>query len=321
MDFRFFCPKAKHSRERRAYHGMQNRMDRGGKKMDLSIMEWLLEEGTPEVRLRTLKEYEKLPEEEPGVVACKKLLLQSKTYERGLKKLRTDKPWAKYDAIMAFAEWGLTRDDIGKDIDSEVFALIESTGFRMLCGEPLLLRNLVKLGYGQEEMIRTEIDSVLKEIKEDGGFGCISTNKKINDPRKPHKSCARLTVEYLLLVAELHLLGYRMECESALVHYFTKRNIFYRTDDMKTPMVDVMLETFYPPDPIKIGVHNIVYALRVLGCAPESEAMQAGYKVMNRHRLENGRYILTGSKSVPAFKVGNVGEENKWITLYAYMAQ
>ena len=254
--------------------------------MDLSIMEWLLEEGTPEVRLRTLKEYEKLPEEEPGVVACKKLLLQSKTYERGLKKLRTDKPWAKYDAIMAFAEWGLTRDDIGKDIDSEVFALIESTGFRMLCGEPLLLRNLVKLGYGQEEMIRTEIDSVLKEIKEDGGFGCISTNKKINDPRKPHKSCARLTVEYLLLVAELHLLGYRMECESALVHYFTKRNIFYRTDDMKTPMVDVMLETFYPPDPIKIGVHNIVYALRVLGCAPESEAMQAGYKVMNRHRLE-----------------------------------
>ena len=43
---------------------------------------------------------------------------------------------------MAFAEWGLTRDDIGADIDSEVFALIESTGFKMLCGEPLLLRNL-----------------------------------------------------------------------------------------------------------------------------------------------------------------------------------
>ena len=36
-------------------------------------------------------------------------------------------------------------------------------------------------------------------------------------------------------------------------------------------------------------------------------------------RLENGRYILTDSKSVPAFKVGDVGVENKWITLYAYM--
>ena len=289
--------------------------------MNHSILDWLLEEETPEVRLRTLKEYEKLPEDDARVVECKRQLLQSKAYERGLKKLRTDKPWAKYDAIMAFAEWGLTRNDIGKDIDDEVFALIDSTGFKMLCGEPLLLRNLVNLGYGQDDPVKNEIDSVLRLIKDDGGFGCISTNKKINNPNKPHKSCARLTVEYLLLVAELHLAGYRPECESALVHYFTKRNIFYRTDDMKTPMVDVMLGTFYPPDPIKIGAHQILYALRVLGCDPESEAMQAGYRVLNRHRLENGRYILTASKSVPAFKAGNVGEENKWVTLYAYMAQ
>ena len=289
--------------------------------MDHSILEWLLEEENPEVRLRTLKEYEKLPEDDERVVECKKLLLHSKVYERGLKKLRTDKPWAKYDAILGFAEWGLTRADLGGDIDGEVFALIESTGFRMLCGEPLLLRNLVKLGYGREEIVKNEIDAVLRLVKEDGGFGCISTNKKINDPRKPHKSCARLTVEYLLLVAELHLRGYRAACEEALKHYFTKRNIFYRTDDMKTPMVDVMLGTFYPPDPIKIGAHQIVYALRVLGCASESEAMQAGYRALDQHRLENGRYVLTASKSVPAFKVGNVGEENKWVTLYACMAR
>ncbi len=106
-----------------------------------------------------------------------------------------------------------------------------------------------------------------------------------------------------------------------LVHYFTKRNIFYRTDDMKTPMVDVMLGTFYPSDPIKVGAQNILYALRVLGCRPDSEAMQAGYKVLDQHRTENGRYVLTASKSVPAFKAGNVGEENKWVTLYACMAQ
>ena len=89
---------------------------------------------------------------------------------------------------------------------------------------------------------------------------------------------------------------------------------------MKTPMVDVMLGTFYPPDPIKIGAHMIVYALRGLGCKPASKAMQAGYKVLDEHKTENGRYILTASKSVPAFKAGNVGEENKWVTLYAYMA-
>ena len=288
--------------------------------MDQRILDWLLEDTNPEVKLRTLKEYKKLPEDDENVIACKKELLGSKVYERGLKKLKKDKPWDKYDALLAFAEWGLTRDDIGEDIDDEVFSLIESTGFKMLCGEPLLLRNLVKLGYLSEDIVKNEIDSVLKLIRDDGGFGCISTNKKINDPKKPHKSCARLTVEYLLLVAELHLQGYETGCADALVHYFTKRNIFYRTDDMKTPMVDVMLGTFYPPDPIKIGAHQIVYALRVLGCSPKSKAMKAGYKVLDQHRLENGRYVLTASKSVPAFKAGNVGEENKWVTLYACMA-
>ena len=244
--------------------------------MDKSVFEWLLEETNPEVRLRTLIEYERLPEDSESVIACKNILLQNKVYERGIKKLKKDKPWDKYDAIMAIAEWGLTRDDIGSDIDEEVFALIESTGFKMLCGEPLLLRNLVKLGYYSEDIVKNETDSVLKLIKDDGGFGCISTNKKINDPRKPHKSCARLTVEYLLLAAQLQLEGYRPECADALVHYFTKRNIFYRMDDLKTPMVDVMLGTFYPPDPIKIGAHMIMYALRVLGCEPDCEAMQAG---------------------------------------------
>ena len=289
--------------------------------MDENILEWLLSDDTPEVRLRTLKEYQKLSDDNPKVIECKSKLLQSKIYERGLKKLKKDKPWEKFDAIMAFAEWGLIIEDIGSDIDEEVFSLIQSTGFKMLCGEPYLLRNLVKLGYYHEDIVKEEISCMLGKIKEDGGFGCISSNKKINDPKKPHKSCARLTVEYLLLVAELHLLGIECECESTLVHYFTKRNIFYRTDNREIPMVDVMLETFYPSDPIKVGVQNIVYALRVLGCPGESEAMQAGYKVLNRYRLDNGRYILTASTSVPAFKAGKVGEENKWITLYAYMAQ
>lgn len=234
--------------------------------MDENILEWLLEEDTPEVRLRTLKEYLKLSDGDTKVIECKNKLLQSKVYERALKKLKKEKPWAKFGAIMAFAEWGLTRADIGSDIDEEVFSLIQSTGFKMLCGEPYLLRNLVKLGYYQVDIVKEEISCMLGKIKEDGGFGCISSNKKINDPKKPHKSCARLTVEYLLLVAELHLLGIECGCEGALVHYFTKRNIFYRTDNRETPMVDVMLETFYPSDPIKVGVQNIVYALRVLGC-------------------------------------------------------
>ena len=145
--------------------------------MDENILEWLLSDDTPEVRLRTLKEYQKLSDDDLEVIECKSKLLQSKIYERGLKKLKKDKPWEKFDAIMAFAEWGLTREDIGSDIDEEVFSLIQSTGFKMLCGEPYLLRNLVKLGYYQGDIVKEEISCMLGKIKEDGGFGCISSNK------------------------------------------------------------------------------------------------------------------------------------------------
>lgn len=146
--------------------------------MNQSILDWLLEEETPEVRLRTLKEYMKLPDDDEKVVECKRRLLQSKTYERALKKIRKDKPWDKFDAIMAFAEWGLTRKDVGKDIDDEVFGLIQRTGFKMLCGEPYLLRNLVKLGYDQEDIVKNEIACVLSGIKEDGGLDASAQTKR-----------------------------------------------------------------------------------------------------------------------------------------------
>ena len=48
--------------------------------MDRSILDWLLEEETPEVRLRTLKEYMKLPDDDEKVIECKNRLLQSKVY-------------------------------------------------------------------------------------------------------------------------------------------------------------------------------------------------------------------------------------------------
>lgn len=74
--------------------------------MDQTILNWLLEDINPEVRLRTLKEYKHLPDNDENVIACKKDLIGSKVYERGLRKLRKEKNWDKYDAILGFAEWG-----------------------------------------------------------------------------------------------------------------------------------------------------------------------------------------------------------------------
>lgn len=289
--------------------------------MDKKIKEWLLEESTPEVRLRVLKEGMGYHDDSTEVISTKERLFQSKIYTSIRKKLHSDKKWSVYDAILAFAEWGCTRTDLGAEFDRAVFEFIEKNGFQILCGEPLLLRNLVKLGYGNEPFVKDEIMNQFARIKSDGGFGCISTNKKINNPNKEHKSCARLTACYLMLAAEMILHNIEVPGQEQLVSYFTKRNIFYRSDQKDQPMVDVMLETFFPADPIKIGVQYIVYSLRILGCMPESEAMIEGYRILDQYRLEDGRYLLSNCKSVPAFKAGKKDEPNKWITFYAYMAK
>lgn len=288
--------------------------------MNKQIKEWLLEEKNPEVRLRALKEG-LMHNDDIDVISTKESLKNSRIYKSVIKKLHSDKKWTVYDGIYALAEWGLTRKDIGMVIDEAVYKFIEDNGFQVLCGEPLLLRNLVKLGYGEEPIIKEEITKQLSKIKIDGGFGCISTNKKINDPKKEHKSCVRLTAAYLMLAAELKLHDINFPKVGELINYFMRRNIFYRSDNKDVPMVDVMLETFFPADPIKIGVQYTIYSLRTLGCAENSEAMLEGYRVLDEHCMQDGRYVLSNCKSVPAFKCGKKGEPNKWITFYAYMAK
>lgn len=59
--------------------------------MDQTVLDWLLEDINPEVRLRTLKEYEHLPDNDEKVIACKKDLIGSKVYERGHKKLEKER--------------------------------------------------------------------------------------------------------------------------------------------------------------------------------------------------------------------------------------
>ena len=42
--------------------------------MDQTVLDWLMEDKNPEVKLRTLKEYEHYPEDNEKVIACKKEL-------------------------------------------------------------------------------------------------------------------------------------------------------------------------------------------------------------------------------------------------------
>ncbi len=284
--------------------------------MENHLLEWLLEEKNPEVKLRTQVELLKADREETE--ASVSLVKHTKIFDKNMALLNEKKPWSVCYGLTAFAEWGLTRDDV--DIDQYVDWIIENTGFAIHCGEGMLLRSLVKLGYGDDKRVENEMKTIFTGLNTDGGFQCISDNKKINDPKCSHKSCYRLTATYLLLLAELKLHGISLPCEQRLIEYFLKRDVLFRTDNMKEVVVSGYHNTYFPTDCISHGIQEIVYAMSVLGYGNRPECKRA-WNFTQQHMLENGKYILTARPSKPYFGIGVKGKENKWITLYMLLAE
>ncbi len=283
--------------------------------MNNKIIDWLLEDKNPEVKLRT--QIELLNENEAEINITKELLKSSKPFEKNWQLLESEKPWSVCYGLTTLAEWGFTRYDI--DLDKYVDWIINRTEFKLQCGEGMLLRTLIKLGYHNYERVKDEINSIY-QLNSDGGFQCISKNKKINDSKLSHKSCYRLTATYLLLLAELKRVGVSLDCEETFMEYFLKRDILFRTDDMQRIVVDGYNDTHFPTDCIKHGVQEILYALSILGYG-NHPACERIWELADTHKTEEGKYILTSSPAKPYFSIGAKGKENKWITLYMLMAQ
>jgi len=49
--------------------------------------------------------------------------------------------------------------------------------------------------------------------------------------------------------------------------------------------------------------------------------LDAAWNLLEKKKFENGRYPLERTPTQSPWKVGEVGQENKWITFYAYLAK
>lgn len=262
--------------------------------MENNLLEWLLEEKQPEVKLRTQVELLEADSDEiENTIDCVK---NTKVFEKNMALLNEQKIWPVCYGLTTFAEWGLTRNDV--DIDKYVDWIIENTGFVIHCGEGMLIRSLVKLGYSDDKRVENEIKTMFTRLNVDGGFQCISNNKKINDPKYSHKSCYRLTATYLLLLAELKLHNVSLPCEERFIEYFLKRDVLFRTDNMNKIVVSGYDNTYFPTDCISHRIQEIVYALSVLGYANQPMCKRA-WNLAKKHMTENGKYILTARPSKP----------------------
>lgn len=278
------------------------------------IIDWLLEEANPEIRYRTMCELINLEKTDKKVEAARNALLESETFKKIMGRFELGKKWEIYSALCALAEFGLTRNDV--EIDKYVDMLIEETNFQMMCGEALLLRNLILLGYIDHPKVNEESLIVFKKQKPDGGYGCLSKNPKINI----EKGCYRQTNTYLLLASALKQKDIIPPQLNNLLDYYRNREILYSHFDPDSFAVPDLSGTYYPLDPIKIGLQMTLYSLSILGIGNE-KCCDRAWAVLEDKKDEAGRYRLDKSLSKPLYKIGKPGASNKWVTLYVLLSK
>lgn len=162
------------------------------------VIEWLLEDETPEIKYRVMVDLLDMPREDSSVKKAYDALIHSDAVNAATDKFKAGKKWEDFSAFSTLAEFGLTREDV--PIDEYAERIITETNFNMMCGKGLLLRNLTALGYYGHSRVQEEIPKAFSVIREDGSFRCVSKQKNQTiricriwhaTGKPPHISCLR----------------------------------------------------------------------------------------------------------------------------------
>ncbi len=149
--------------------------------------------------------------------------------------------------------------------------------------------------------------------------------KRLLEKKPARKGCYKAGLAALLLYAECKLRGSPLPGEQQLLEYFLKRDVFYDSHEKTRLLLDEnqgwrSIDNFFPVETMRIGLPLTMAALSVLGVG-NHPALARAWGILEQKKQENGRYLLEGTLTKQPCKFGNVGEENKWITFYALLAE
>ncbi|MCL2202555.1 MAG: hypothetical protein FWB88_01250 [Defluviitaleaceae bacterium] len=285
-----------------------------------TLLNWLLADENPAIKYRALTE---ISGENPDVHKdCYDEIWKQKQIakllscrnEDGLLATKGKHGLEPMDNLEVFAEFGLHKDarlDKNAQYSLDVIRTwkVKDTDL-YACYTPSRLRALVMLGYCDNN-VKTLIDEFAATQLSDGGFMC---NRLLY--KKPYrKSCYKAAVPGLLLYVECKRKNMLPSNADKLVDYFLRREVFYTSDMAENLFFHI---DGVSPKFSKFGVPLMVYALSVLGVG-DSPKMQKAWKLLYERLNENGRLRLDGSSKQPGV-YGKDGQENKWATFYAMLA-
>lgn len=277
------------------------------------VISWLLEDDNPAVKYRTQTELLSETADKSPVVAWANDFLPADWMERvGL--------WSVY-YLNTIAECGLTFEDVSLD-KKKTIHFGNNYRFEHSCGDYMRLRALVRLGLADELGVSHIISNLTEKQLPDGGFLCLHRVDKMN--RIP-KSCVKANMYALMFCAECRKQGVKTDIEEALLEYFWSHNLFYRTDNPNTLILNARegwrtIDTFYPFEVMRIGLQNIVESFCALGYGNDPR-LQKAWDILNSKKTSFGKYLLNGTLTKSYLPKERVGKPSKWVTFYALLAE
>ena len=296
------------------------------------IINWLLEDDNPAVKHRTLTELMRKSRTDHEVVRARERLLNTlpqatdKTWMTNLKGL-----WLTYN-LLALAECGLTKEDINvsavftqwpeKPRESGFPGFHYNGKFDAACGEALLIRALVALGYKDNKRVRGWLNAFSECILPDGGFLCLHWRPRF---KYTPKSCMKDNMNVLLMLAECKKQGFEFEYTARFLSYFMKRRVFYRSNSLDTLVLSDrpgkrMIDNFFPAEPFRMGLPHLLYAFSVLGAGNRPELKEA-WQLLESKKDREGQSLLEGTLAKSYLPKERVGKPSKWVTMYAMLAE
>jgi len=287
--------------------------------MNKEIVDWLLAEDNPGVRVRTLTGLCGFAKDHEEVRSACRVVTQTLPAAYDLSWVNLKGQVLTYN-LTALAESGLSYTDVS--IEPAVNKLL-SQPFDAGCGDLMALRALVMLGYGNDPRVKERLAQLRDVQLPDGGWLCLHRVRKM---KKTPKSCIRATMHGLLLAGELKKQRLSLNGSVPLVGYFLKRRLFYRTDNPAQLVLpdypgQRMTDVFFPIEYFRVGLPVLLDALAVLGAGHASELDEA-WQLLESKRDQQDRISLEGT--LPSNRVylpkERVGKPSKWGTLYACLA-
>jgi hypothetical protein len=302
-------------------------------KRDEPVINWLLEDDNPAVKHRTLTELLSKDRTDNEVVGTRKQVLKTLHQAVNTSWIKNTKGlWLTYN-LLALAECGLTKEDI--DV-SDVFKQwpeepsegglsgIQYSGqFDAACGEALLLRALLALGYKDNTRVQGWLKAFSESIMPDGGFLCFHWRPRF---KYTPKSCIKDNMQVLLMLAEGKKQGLEFEYAGKLLEYFLRHRVFYRTSEPDKLVLDYerpgqrMTDNFFPAQPMRVGLPQLLYALSLLGVGKRPELREAWELSLNK-KDKDGKSILEGTLVKSYLPRERIGKPSKWVTLYTLLAE